>query len=120
MRIHLSKQGKIMKTVPLIGLILCFGHATTCYAASGQEIWMDQCARCHGPDGKAGTPMGRKLQMKDLANAKVQAEMKDDAMIKASKDGKQASDGTTLMRPAKNVTNDDIKALMQVVRGFKP
>ena len=72
-----------MKTVPRIGLLLCLGYATTCSAASGQEIWMDQCAQCHGADCKAQTPMGKKRQIKNFTDAKVQADMTDDAMSKA-------------------------------------
>jgi len=108
-----------MKAVPLIGLLLCFGYATTCPAASGQEIWADQCAQCHGADGKAQTPMGKRRQIKNFADAKVQADMTDDAMFKAIKDGKKSGAGGTLMPPAEKVTDDDIKALMLVVRGFK-
>jgi len=40
-------------------------------------------------------------------------------MLRAIKDGKKSGSGNRLMPPAENVTDDDIKALMQVVRGFK-
>ena len=109
-----------MKTLPVIGLLLSLAHAAASPAASGQELWMDKCALCHGADGKAQTPMGKKLQIKNFADAKVQADMRDDAMFKAIKEGKKSDGGKTLMPPAANVTDADISALMQVVRGFKP
>jgi mono/diheme cytochrome c family protein len=108
-----------MKTILLIGLLLCFGLMGVCRAAGAPEIWKEQCVQCHGADGKGQTPMGKKRQIKDFTDAKVQSEMKDEAIVKAIKEGKQAGDGKTLMQPAKNVTDDDIKALLPIVRGFK-
>lgn len=109
-----------MKTVLLIGFLVGFGFATVGSAASGQEIWADQCATCHGPDGKAQTPMGKKRQIKSFADAKVLAGMTDDAMFQTIKNGKKGSDGKTLMPAAEKVTDEDIKALVKVVRSFKP
>jgi mono/diheme cytochrome c family protein len=109
----------IVKTMQLTGLFLYFAFAAACFADSGPEIWANQCAKCHGADGGAQTPMGKKLQIKMFTDAKVQAELTDDGMLKAIKQGKKAGDGKTLMPPAENVTEDDIKALIQVVRSFK-
>ncbi len=108
-----------MKTVPLMGLLLCFGYATACSAATEPEVWADQCAQCHGDDGKAQTPMGKKRQIRNFSDPKVQADLTDDAIFKAIKDGKKSDSGNRFMPPAENVTDDDIKVLMQVVRGFK-
>jgi cytochrome c1 len=58
--------------------------------------------------------MGQKLGAKDYTDAKVQAEMKDDAAFKAIK-----KDEKTLMKAAEGLTDADIKALVTYVRTFK-
>jgi mono/diheme cytochrome c family protein len=108
-----------MKTILLTGLLLCFGLTGVCRAAGAPEIWKDQCVQCHGADGKGQTPMGKQRKIKDFTDVKVQSELKDEAIVKAIKEGRQTGDGKTLMPPAKNVTDDDIKAMLPIVRGFK-
>jgi cytochrome c551/c552 len=63
--------------------------------------------------------MGQKLGIKDYTDAKVQAEMKDDAAIKAIKEGLKDKDGKVLMKPAEDLSDDDIKALVAFMRAFK-
>ncbi len=53
------------------------------------------------------------------AKAKVQAEMKDAAAFKAIKEGVKDKDGKALMKPAENLSDDDIKALVAFMRTFK-
>ena len=50
-------------------------------------IYEKQCAKCHGPDGKGDTKMGKKLSVRDYTDAKVQAELKDDEVARAIKEG---------------------------------
>jgi cytochrome c1 len=49
----------------------------------------------------------------------VQAELKDDAAIKAIKEGLKDADGKTLMKPVEGLSDDDIKALVAYMRTFK-
>lgn len=44
-----------------------FGSA----AESGADLFATHCASCHGPDGKAHTPAGRKVRAKDLTESKL-------------------------------------------------
>jgi len=45
-------------------------------AATGADLFADNCAACHGADGKARTPMGKKLGAKDLrASQMTQAQV---------------------------------------------
>jgi cytochrome c1 len=57
--------------------------------------------------------------VKDYTDAKVQADLKDDAAIKAIKEGLKDKDGKTLMKPAEGMSDDDIKALVAYMRTFK-
>ncbi|HMP84440.1 MAG TPA: cytochrome c [Verrucomicrobiota bacterium] len=88
-------------------------------AEDAKTIWDKQCAKCHGKDGNGSTTaMGKKLGIKDYTDAKVQAQMKDEDMAKAIKDGVQ-KDGKTTMKPTEGVTDDDVKALIKLIRDFK-
>ena len=87
--------------------------------ADAKDNWEKSCAKCHGPDGKGDTKMGKKLNIKDLTDAKVQAGFKDAEAIKAIKEGLNDQDGNTLMKPVEGLSDDDVKALVTYVRAFK-
>ena len=88
-------------------------------AATAPENWDNLCASCHGADGKAQTKMGKKLKIRDYSDAKVQAELKDDAMIKATADGVTV-DGKEKMKAFKEeLSADEIKDLVAHIRKFK-
>jgi cytochrome c551/c552 len=63
--------------------------------------------------------MGKKVGVKDYSDAKVQAELKDDAAAKAIKEGVKDKEGKVLMKPLEGASDDDIKALVAFMRGFK-
>jgi len=102
-----------------ITVALMAGAWLTAYAGDAKENWEKSCTKCHGMDGKGGTKMGQKLGVKDYTDAKVQADMKDEAACKAIKDGLKDKEGKTLMKPAEGLSDDDIKALVKHMRSFK-
>ena len=108
-----------MKKLIALVVMLVFGSAMVASAADAKENWDKQCAKCHGKEGKGDTKMGQKLGVKDLTDAKVQGELKDDAAFKAIKEGVKDKEGKTQMKPAEGVSDDDIKALVKHVRGLK-
>jgi cytochrome c553 len=108
-----------MKKIILLVTVLGFTAAMTMTAADTKETWEKTCAKCHGADGKGQTKMGQKLGVKDYTDAKVQAEMKDDAAFKAIKEGLKDKEDKTLMKPVEGLTDDEIKALVAHVRTFK-
>src|SRR5215470_4850921 len=95
--------------------------ATTVISASAadvKETWDKACAKCHGPDGKGDTKMGKKLDIKDLTDAKVQQSLKDEEMLKAIKEGVKDGDKVR-MKAAEGLNDDEMKALVAYVRGLK-
>jgi cytochrome c553 len=108
-----------MKKILILATILGFAAAMTASAGDARETWDKTCSKCHGPDGKGQTKMGQKLGIKDYTDAKVQAAFTDDEAFKALKEGLKDSEGKTRMKPAEGLTDDEIKALVQHVRGFK-
>jgi cytochrome c553 len=107
-----------MKQTLLLTLTITTAALLSASAGDAKENWDKSCAKCHGADGKGQTKMGQKLGIKDLTDAKVQGEMKDDEAFKAIKDGIKKED-KTLMKAAEGLSDDDIKALVTHVREFK-
>jgi cytochrome c553 len=107
-----------MKRKFLISAVIVTIASVSTMAADVKETWEKSCAKCHGPDGKGETKIGKKIDIKDLTDAKVQASFKDEDMVKAIKQG--IRDGEKIrMKPAEGVTDDDVKALVAYVRGLK-
>jgi cytochrome c553 len=93
--------------------------ALSATAADAKATFDKDCAKCHGADGKGGTKMGQKMGAKDYTDAKVQADLKDDAAFKAIKAGLKDKDGKVLMKPAEGMSDEDIKGLVAYMRKFK-
>ena len=102
----------------LLTIAACAAMVVSASAADVKENWEKSCAKCHGPDGKGDTKMGKKLEVKDFTDAKVQADMKDDAMLKAIKEGVKDGDKVR-MKPVEGLSDDEITALVKYGRCFK-
>ena len=109
-----------MKKVIVITLCLLGCGFLQARAADAKANWEANCQKCHGADGKGATTMGKKLGLKDYTDAKVQADIKDDAAIKAIKDGVKDKDGKEVMKGSSGTLSDDeVKALLAYIRAFK-
>jgi len=107
-----------MRKLIQIETVALLASAAVASAADVKENWEKLCTKCHGPDGKGDTKMGKKLEIKDLTDAKVQGALKDEEMIKAVKEG--VKDGDKIrMKAAEGVNDEEIKALITYVRGLK-
>src|SRR5215831_2712112 len=116
---HQPMERSTMKKIIILAVALGFAAAMTGSAAEAKENWEKLCVKCHGPDGKGQTKMGQKLGIKDMTDAKVQAGFKDEEAFKALKEGLKDADGKVLMKPVEGLSDDEIKALVQYVRGLK-
>jgi cytochrome c553 len=108
-----------MKKIIVAAIVLGFAAGLSVKAADAKANWETLCAKCHGEDGKGQTKMGQKLGVKDLTDAKVQADLKDDAAAKAIKEGLKDADGKTQMKPYDTLSDDEVKALVAYLRAFK-
>ena len=89
-------------------------------AAPAADNWENHCTKCHGADGKGLTKIGKKLNVKDYTDAKVQAALKDDEIGKAIADGVSDKAGKEKMKAYKGeLTPAEIKDLVAYVRKFK-
>jgi cytochrome c6 len=107
-----------MKKTLLLAIAACAAVIVSASAADVKENWDKSCAKCHGADGKGDTKMGKKLEVKDFTDAKVQADLKDDAMLKAIKDGVKDGDKVR-MKAVEGLSDEEMKALVDYVRKFK-
>ncbi len=107
-------------TTKLITISLAFaGAALLSQAAPASENWDNFCAKCHGADGKGQTKIGKKLNVKDYTDAKVQADLKDEAMVKAISDG-VSENGKEKMKSFKgDLSEQEITDLVAYIRKFK-
>ena len=113
-----------MKKMLLLVTMFGLAAALSAKAADAKENWENLCAKCHGVEGKGDTKMGQKLGAKDFTDAKVQAEIKDEAAVKAVQDGIKDADGKTKMKAFVTgadtpLSDDQVKALVAYVRGLK-
>ena len=108
----------IMKKILSAGMMVVAMAVWTAHAGDAKAQYEESCAKCHGADGKGDTKMGKRLGAKDYTDAKVQADLKDDAAFKAIKEGLKDSDGKTLMRPVEGLSDEDIKGLVSYMRSF--
>jgi len=107
-----------MNKAILMTVAACAAMLVSASAADVKENWDKSCKKCHGAEGKGDTTMGKKLEIKDLTDAKVQASLKDDAMFKAIKEGVKDGDKTR-MKAVEGLSDEEIKALVAYVRTLK-
>jgi mono/diheme cytochrome c family protein len=108
-----------MKKLLAMTVILSALALASANAADGKALYESKCQKCHGPDGKGQTKMGQKVGCKDYSDAKVQDALKDEAGIKAIKEGFKDKDGKEVMKPTEGVTDEEAKAMMAYMRTFK-
>jgi mono/diheme cytochrome c family protein len=90
---------------------------TAVAAEPGLTLFENYCAPCHGVDGKARTPAGRKLKAKDLAESKLG----DEDVRRQIREGWKDPRGTEKMPPFKQkLTTDEIDAIIAYVKTFRP
>jgi mono/diheme cytochrome c family protein len=100
-----------MKTTAIL-LILTMALAPAVFAADGAAIYKTKCATCHGADGKGQTPMGKKMNLRDLGSPDVQKQT-DKELYDWTAVGKGKMPGYK-----DKLSDEEIKALVAHMRTF--
>jgi cytochrome c553 len=74
--------------VILTFVLMVFGICRELQAEGGRDLYMTNCASCHGIDGKGQTVMGKKLDAKNLTESKFSAAEIEKRIASGSKDVK--------------------------------
>jgi cytochrome c553 len=110
---------QVMKIPRLLLTTLALAATTAALpAADAAANWDKNCKACHGAEGKGDTTMGKKLEIRDFTDAKFQASFTDEKATKAIKEGLKDGDKIK-MKAYTDLTDDEVKALIAKVRGFK-
>jgi cytochrome c553 len=102
--------------------LLALAFAGAAFIARGADAvsnWNDHCAKCHGPDGKGDTKMGKKLSIADLTDGKMQAKFTDADALKAIKEGVKDKSDKVAMKPIEGLSEPEMKDLVAHVRTLK-
>ena len=93
-------------------LIIAVGLTPVAFAADGAATYKAKCATCHGADGKGQSPMGKKMNLRDLGSPEVQKQT-DQELHDWTANGKGKM-------PAykDKLTDAEIKALVAQMRTF--
>jgi mono/diheme cytochrome c family protein len=108
-----------MRNLVTIVISLYIASALSIQAADPKTNWENNCAQCHGRDGRADTKMGKQVGAKDLTDPKVQAAFTDAKATQSIKEGVKQNGKTTMKAFAGKLTDDEIKALVAYVRTLK-
>lgn len=108
-----------MKILTVLAVILFGASAVSVRAADAKENWTKYCTQCHGPDGTANTPMGKKLNAKNLTDPKVQSGFTDSKAATSIKEGVKENGKVTMKAFGDKLSDDEVKALVAYVRTLK-
>lgn len=86
------------------------------WAVESAAIFAKNCGPCHGKDGKARTPIARKLGVKDLTKSKIS----DDEIRRQIREGRKDRAGKLQMPEFKDTLSDEeIKLLIGYVKTLR-
>jgi mono/diheme cytochrome c family protein len=100
-----------MKRVMMWSLFFILFVSFNCVAqsADGAALFKSKCVMCHGPDGTASTPMGKKLNIKSYKSPEVQKQ--SDAELKNT-----IINGKGKMPSYKTLTAEQVDGLVKYIR----
>jgi mono/diheme cytochrome c family protein len=111
MKFTAHRSSPLFAVISVVVLSFTFVSAQAQSAPTdGAALYKTKCAMCHGPDGAGKTPVGTKLNVRDLRSPEVQKQSDSDlAQVIGQGKGKMPVFGKTL-------NEDQIKSLVAQIR----
>ncbi len=108
----------LQRLLPL-GLAAGLIAVGSAFAASPAENYENQCAKCHGADGKGQTKVGKRLNLRDMTTEAYKKELDDAKALASLKEGIK-KDGKEIKKSyASEFSDADLKGLIAYVRTLK-
>ncbi len=96
--------------------VVALGFSPLACLGGDEELFAKNCASCHGKDGKAQTPIARKLGVKDL----TQSKLTEPEIEKQIVEGKRDDRGKEKMPSFKSkLSAEEVKSLVKAVKEFR-
>ena len=116
MRMHSLQRFRWRAMAAILWGIVAISPAWTACADDKTELFVRNCASCHGKDGKAQTSVGKRLGVKDLS----QSVLTDAQIAQQIREGKQEIQSEVKMPAFKDkLSAEEIKSLVEVVKQFR-
>jgi cytochrome c553 len=107
--------GFLRRRISILLLVVAVG-GDGLRAGDGPAIFNAQCASCHGPDGRAQTPAGRRSGAHDLAESRIP----DAEIARRIAEGVKNASGRLKMPAFKDqLSDDEIRDLVLAVKAFR-
>lgn len=112
------KTTHLIKLAPLVCLFVPFAN-TSELSPDLPSLWKQHCTKCHASDGSGKTKAGRKLRVRNYRDATVQAEMKDEEMIVAIKEGVFKKNEEVMEGYSDKLGEQEILGFVDYIRGMR-
>jgi len=100
----------------LWGVLTWAAIPAACAGDPAHELYIKNCAYCHGKDGKAQSAIARNLGVKDLSKSVLT----DGQITQEIREGKQENQSTSKMPAFKEkLTPEEVESLIPVVKEFR-
>jgi len=104
-----------------ISLLAFLASAGLALAAEPPQTWTENCASCHGGNGKGATRAGRQAGVKDLTDVEYQKKFSDEETFARIKNGAKDESGKEEMKAfGDKLTDEQINELIAFVRSLAP
>ena len=109
----------LLKSAITIGAVASVIGLSAAFAANVSDNFADHCAKCHGPDGKGQSKMGKKLNVRDMTTDAYKKEFDAAKALTQLKEGLK-KDGKEIKKSfASDLSEAEMKALIAYVRDLK-
>lgn len=107
------------KLVPFL-ISLCFIlYSPLVFSAEPKQIFEQNCAMCHGADGKGQTIIGKKYKIPDFTLAGWAAQNSPSKIKDDIENGHTTKAGQQVMQPFKDIlSQEEIEGLVTYVKGL--